>query len=115
MDKQPTPPAPEKVDGDSFPLPKKRRLKKVLRRFITGPIFALLITITPKPFNHMLTWLKERFSEPSTYQGLTVLASAVGYTINPEFLDAIAAIALSVIGLIQVLKKEGKVVEKTQE
>lgn len=60
----------------------------------------------------MLTWLKERLIEPSTYQGITTLAAAVGYTVNPEAWEAIATLALGIIGFIQMMKKEPKLLEK---
>ena len=52
------------------------------------------------------TWIKERFAEPSTYQGVVAIASAVGATISPELWEAIATFAVGLIGLIQVVKKE---------
>ncbi len=59
----------------------------------------------------MLTWIKDRLKEPSTFQGLTALAGAIGYTLNPEAVDAIVALVVAVLGAIQVLKTE-KLVEK---
>lgn len=87
-------------------------LSKVLIRFIQSPIFDIISSLTPKPIRIMLTWIKERFKEPSTYQGAATLAGAIGYTINPEAWDLIATAVLSVIGLIQMIKKEQKIIEK---
>ena len=52
------------------------------------------------------TWIKKRFKEPSTYQGITAIASAVGVSVSPELWEGIATLAVSIIGLIQVIKKE---------
>lgn len=60
----------------------------------------------------MLYWLKNRFSEPSTYQGLTTLLGAAGFALNPEAWEAIVAFVAGVIGLIQFVKEEKKIIEK---
>jgi hypothetical protein len=54
----------------------------------------------------ILTWLKSRLTESSTWTWLTVLAGYVGYTIDPELLQYIAGVAVSVITLIQFIKKD---------
>ena len=60
----------------------------------------------------MLTWLKDRLTEPSTYQGITTVAAATGYAVNPEAWEAIVTLALGVIGMIEMIKSEKKLVEK---
>ena len=60
----------------------------------------------------MLYWLKSRLKEPSTYQGLTTVLAATGYTLNPEAWEAIVALAAGIIGFIQMIKEEKKLLEK---
>jgi len=85
-----------------------KKARSVLGSIINSPLMGIIISITPKPLRNMLKWLKERFKEPSTYQGVTVLASAIGFSISPDLWEAIASVGASVIGLIQVLKKDHK-------
>lgn len=54
----------------------------------------------------ILTWLKSRLTESSTWTWLTVLAGYVGYTIDPTLLQYIAGVAVSIITLIQFIKKD---------
>jgi len=91
---------------------KTRKRKKVLNKEMISSILGIVSIFTPKPIRIMLTWLKERLTEPSTYQGITTLAAAVGYTVNPEAWEAIATLALGIIGFIQMMKKEPKLLEK---
>lgn len=74
-------------------------------------IFSFLLLLTKRDKN-MLTWIKERLQEPSSYQGLIGLLAAVGYTVNPDMLELIATTAVGLISLIQLGKNE-KFVEKT--
>jgi len=91
---------------------KRRSFKRVLIKFIKSPIFPILILFTPKSIQTMLYWLRSRLKEPSTYQGLTTVLAAAGYTINPEAWEAIVALAAGVIGFIQMIKEEKKLIEK---
>ena len=60
----------------------------------------------------MLTWLKERFEEPSTYKGVAALAGAVGYQIDPDGFAVIVAVVLAVIGLIDFFQDDKSFVKK---
>mgnify|MGYP001544480899 FL=1 len=60
----------------------------------------------------MLTWLQERLGEPSTYKGLTALAGAVGYQVDPEGFTVIVAVVLAVIGAIDFFQDDKKLVKK---
>lgn len=91
---------------------KKRSLKRVLIKFIKSPIFSVLILFTPKSIQTMLYWLRSRLKEPSTYQGLTTVLAATGYTLNPEAWETIVALAAGIIGMIQFIKEEKKLIEK---
>lgn len=75
-------------------------------------ILGFILQLTKKDKN-MLTWIKERLQEPSSYQGIVGLLAAVGYTLNPEALELIASTAVGLISLIQLGKKE-KFVEKSE-
>lgn len=55
----------------------------------------------------MWTWIKERFSEKSTYATIfTVLATVLGVNIAPELQEAITGVGLSLLTLIGILVKE---------
>lgn len=94
----------EKVKDVPMPTIKTKRVLS-LRKIV--PIIDIAIFIINKrPITMIWTWIKERFTEPSTYQGVVAIASAVGATISPELWEAIATFAVGLIGLIQVIKKE---------
>jgi hypothetical protein len=48
----------------------------------------------------------EKLKEPSTYRGLTILAGVVGIQLAPDLAIAIGTVAASIIGLIEILRKE---------
>jgi hypothetical protein len=50
--------------------------------------------------------LLEKLKEPSTYRGLAILAGAVGVSLEPSAWEAIGALVASVIGLIEIFRKE---------
>jgi hypothetical protein len=52
-----------------------------------------------------LSWALDRLKEPSTWQGFTVIATAVSSSLNPEIADKVAEVGASVFGLIYVIKK----------
>jgi len=88
------------------PVPKT---KKVLSRWRIVPIIDLTVFIINKrPITMTWKWLKERLQEPSTYQGVTAIAGAIGVTVQPDMYEAISALVLAIIGLIQTIKKEPK-------
>ena len=60
----------------------------------------------------MLDWLKERVGEPSTYKGLTALAGAVGYQVDPDGFTVIVALVLAVIGVIDFFQDEKRLIKK---
>lgn len=53
----------------------------------------------------ILAWVVARLSEASTWQGITVIATAAGARIEPELALQIATTGASVFGLINVIKK----------
>ena len=56
-------------------------------------------------FKHFLDWLLERLGEASTWQGVTIVASAAGASLQPEVASQIAEVGASVFGLINIIKK----------
>lgn len=53
-----------------------------------------------------MNWIIERLQEPSTWRGLTMLATSAGVTISPEFMPHIVATGTAVAGLIGVVTKD---------
>lgn len=88
--------------------------KQVLKpKPLKNILLALLPLLTQNPKN-MLQWIKERLKEPSTYQGATGFAGAVGYALNPEMVELIGTIVVGIISLIQMAKTE-KLAEKKDQ
>lgn len=52
------------------------------------------------------TYLIARLSEPSTYRGIFALLTAMGIAIQPDQAAAITALGLSLIGCVNVFRKE---------
>jgi hypothetical protein len=48
----------------------------------------------------------EHLKQESTWRGFVALAIAAGVTIAPELQEAIIALGLTIIGLINVIKKD---------
>jgi len=69
-------------------------------------ILLLTLFITTKILELMLLWLKERLTEKSTYQGLIGLMGAVGVTVNPDMIESIIGLAVSLISVIEIMRKE---------
>lgn len=55
-----------------------------------------------------MSYIFERFREPSTWRGLAALATAFGLKVAPEMQEGVIGTGLAVIGLINVLRKERK-------
>jgi hypothetical protein len=49
--------------------------------------------------------LLQRLSENSTWRGLILIATAVGVKIEPELQEAILVAGLSLVGLINIIRK----------
>jgi hypothetical protein len=49
--------------------------------------------------------LLERLSENSTWRGLILIATAVGVKLEPELQESIIVAGLSLVGLINVVRK----------
>ena len=88
-------------------MPKVTRRKKVLSGVRILPIIDFTVYLINKRAVTMTwTWLKSRLKEPSTYQGVTAIAGAIGVTVQPDMYESIAALMLAIIGVIQTIKKE---------
>jgi hypothetical protein len=53
-----------------------------------------------------MNWLLDRLKEQSTWRGIVLLVTAFGVKLDPERGEAIIALGLAVVGLINVLRKE---------
>tara|TARA_R100001460_G_scaffold107260_1_gene155690 strand:- start:1495 stop:1872 length:378 start_codon:yes stop_codon:yes gene_type:complete len=88
-------------------VPKVIRRKKVLSRSrIIGIMDFTVYLINKRAVTMTWTWLKARLKEPSTYQGVTAIAGAIGVTVQPDMYESIAALMLAIIGVVQTIKKE---------
>lgn len=50
----------------------------------------------------------DKLKEESTWRGLIALATAAGISIQPEMMQAIIALGMGLIGMINVIKKQKK-------
>ena len=88
-------------------IPEVTRRKKVLSGVRILPIIDFTVYLINKRAVTMTwNWLKSRLKEPSTYQGVTAIAGAIGVTVQPDLYESIAALMLAIIGVIQTIKKE---------
>lgn len=62
--------------------------------------------IDPTLWTKLLSWLKARLSESSTWTWLVVVAGYFGYTLDPSLIEYIAGVGVSIIALIQFIKKD---------
>lgn len=53
-----------------------------------------------------MNFILERLTENSTWRGLLMIATAVGVQLEPSQANAIIAVGLSVVGLINVFRKQ---------
>lgn len=53
--------------------------------------------------------------QASTWRGIATVVAGFGFYIAPEFIDAIAVAFGSVIGLIEVIRNEDKLIEKKND
>lgn len=52
-----------------------------------------------------IDWIIDRLREPSTWQGITVIATTAGISVEPQLASEIAKAGASIFGLIYVVKK----------
>lgn len=53
----------------------------------------------------MFNYLLERAKEPSTWRGITFLATAAGVNLAPELTNAIITTGIAIAGLLGVITK----------
>ena len=56
----------------------------------------------------VINWMLERFSEASTWRGLIAFTATLGVAIDPVVADKIIITGISLIGLIEIIRKEKK-------
>tara|TARA_R100000278_G_C5437272_1_gene152381 strand:- start:59 stop:448 length:390 start_codon:yes stop_codon:yes gene_type:complete len=96
----------KKVKTVPMPKVKKSRKKVLSRDKIIGIMDFTVYLINKRAVTMTWTWLKARLKEPSTYQGVTAIAGAIGVSIQPDLYESIAALMVAIIGVIQTIKKE---------
>ena len=102
----------KKVKVVTMPKVERSRKKVLSRAKIIGIMDFTVYLINKRAVTMTWTWLKARLKEPSTYQGVTAIAGAIGVSIQPDLYESIAALMLAIIGVIQTIKKEKKEDEK---
>jgi hypothetical protein len=58
--------------------------------------------------NRIAGYLKDRLKEPSTWRGLVLVMTALGYTLTDEQQTAIVTLGLGLAGMIGALSKDSK-------
>jgi len=96
----------KKVKVVTMPKVERSRKKVLSRGKIIGILDFTVYLINKRAVTMTWTWLKSRLKEPSTYQGVTAIAGAIGVTVQPDLYESIAALMLAIIGVIQTIKKE---------
>jgi len=96
----------KKVKVVALPKVERSRKKVLSRGKIIGILDFTVYLINKRAVTMTWTWLKSRLKEPSTYQGVTAIAGAIGVTVQPDMYESIAALMLAIIGVIQTIKKE---------
>jgi len=83
----------------------KRNKKTILYSFET----VVFLIISPKQtIVNMISWLRERLSEPSTYRSVVGFTSVLGLSVNPEMIEQITVLAVSILSFIEFVRKERK-------
>ena len=96
----------KKVKVVAMPKVERPRKKVLSRAKIIGIMDFTVYLINKRAVTMTWTWLKSRLKEPSTYQGVTAIAGAIGVSVQPDLYESIAALMLAIIGVIQTIKKE---------
>jgi hypothetical protein len=96
----------KKVKVVAMPKVERSRKKVLSRAKIIGIMDFTVYLINKRAVTMTWTWLKARLKEPSTYQGVTAIAGAIGVTVQPDMYESIAALMLAIIGVVQTIKKE---------
>lgn len=57
---------------------------------------------------NVFEFIVSRAKEPSTWRGLTVLATTFGVALSPELANAIITAGASIFAIIDIVKKDNK-------
>ena len=89
-------------------------IRGVYKYAITKLILAIVsFFVNPKlSFFFMISWLKQRLAEPSTYRGIVGMVAALGITLNPELIKEVIALSVAVLSFVEFLRKEKDKVEE---
>jgi len=83
-----------------------QRNKKTILYSLQTVVFLI---ISPKQtIVNMISWLRERLSEPSTYRSVVGFTSVLGLSVNPEMIEQITVLAVSILSFIEFVRKERK-------
>lgn len=90
------------------------RIRSVYKYAITKLFLAIVsFFVNPKlSFFFMISWLKQRLAEPSTYRGIIGFATALGITLNPEMIKEVIALSVAVLSFVEFVRKEKDKTEK---
>jgi len=106
MSSGPTRKRPKVIITDNRNTYASNNIEQVLINPSNENTLLLTLFIINKTLEPMLFWLKERLTEKSTYQGIIGLLGAIGATVNPEMVESIIALAVSLISVIEITRKE---------
>ena len=89
-------------------------IRGVYKYAITKLILAFVsLFVNPKlTWFFMISWLKQRLAEPSTYRGIVGMVAALGISLNPELIKEVIALSVAVLSFVEFIRKEK---EKTEE
>jgi len=57
-----------------------------------------------------MEWILRRLKEPSSWRGIIVLVGICGYTISPELEEQIILVGTGLLGLVEIVRREKKVI-----
>lgn len=55
-----------------------------------------------------MNWILDRLKEQSTWRGIILLATGLGVKLEPDMADAIIALGLAAVGVINIVRKSPK-------
>jgi len=56
----------------------------------------------------IVKWITNRLIEPSTWKGIVLAATGIGFHFDPAVQQAIITLGLALFGLIHIIEKEKK-------
>lgn len=91
-----------------------KEIRGVYKYAITKLILAIVsFFVNPKlSFFFMISWLKQRLAEPSTYRGIVGMVAALGISLNPELIKEVIALSVAVLSFVEFIRKEKDKVEE---